>query len=132
MSEHETYLINVDMDLFSRQSLKKIVNEIAGKVSILHEGEYGEDGYFLRAEVLGNPKNIDDTIAEFLDVVGCIKNEDLLGNCTRKEFNVGIESGTRPVASEFSISNHVMQRVVDMGFAVIFTVYGYNKKKWSA
>ena len=132
MSEHITYLINVDMDLFSNESLKKIADEIANKVSILHEGEYSEGGYFLRAELIKSVKNANDAINEFVEIITEISNQDLLGACRRKEFNIGIEAGTEPAALEFSVSNEVMKKAAAVGFQIAFTVYAYNKKRWPA
>ncbi len=132
MSEHITYLINVDMDLFSNESLKKIADEIADKVSILHEGEYSEGGYFLRAELIKAVEDANDAINEFVEIITEISNPDLLSACHRKEFNIGIETGTKPNALEFSVSNEVMKKAAHAGFQIAFTVYGYNKKRWLA
>jgi len=129
----KTILANVDMELYSKQSLKEVAEALDEKLYTMYQGKSG-DGYMYSAEISigGGADSVEEIIDSFLQLLSAISNKEILENCTKKIFNIGIEAGTKPQFSEYRLPQKILKAASEAGFSITVTVYSYDDKQMEA
>lgn len=121
---NSTRFLNVDLDLYSRSDLGPLVALLGRKVAVLYVGK-DKRNYRAHLEVARLPKSADATIRTFCSLIEALPpaGRELWNNATIRDFNIGVEAGFRPHATEFVLSASTVQSAAGLGARIVFTVY---------
>ena len=119
----QTSFINVDLELFSKEDLSSIAEELKGKIYPL-TNEFIEGTYNLAFECSLNELEPSVVLEEFISLLNSLSAESkaLLAECSQKVFDVGYDSGYESFVSHV-VSNSLLSKIVDLGFELRLTVY---------
>lgn len=127
-SDEVTCFLNVDLDVEAPSDLTPLVKALGPKVFDLHTGP-GRAGYETHLELDSRPgqfESAEATIAGFLELLAALPSRPraLWNKATRRDFNIGIQAGSRPRAFELALSPDSLKAVARVGARVVVTVYG--------
>ena len=120
----ETHFLNVDLDLWASFSLEPLVNAFGTKVGIHHVGRHKRT-YHAHLDLARLTKDADSTIRAFCKLItGLPPDARALWNVVKiRDFNIGVQAGTKPYSQVFELSAETVKAVADLGARVVFTVY---------
>jgi hypothetical protein len=126
-SEDETQFLNVDLDIEAPFDLAPLVAALGDDVFDLYTGP-ARDGFETHLELAGErsqPDSADGVIREFVRLLSQLAPDakQLWERATRRDFNIGIQAGRTPHASEFALPCDVLAAVADLGARIVITVY---------
>lgn len=121
-----TRYINVDLDIFSRVSLKKLVDAMGEEAFVLFVGGKGQK-HEAHIELAGSHfgMSADRTI---MGLIGLIQRlpagyRKIWDSARSREFNVGIEAGLEPHGFQLRLHRRTVEAVREVGGALVITVY---------
>jgi hypothetical protein len=119
-----TKFLNVDLDLYSRSSLKPLVDALRHRVIVLFEGRERRR-YSTHLELNASPKSADAAIRGFAALVNAMpRSMRVLWNAsTTRDFNIGIQAAAAPHACEIKVAAQTIQMVAALKAGIIVTVY---------
>jgi len=119
-----TRFLNVDLDLYSRSDLDPLVALFGKKVTVLYSG-MNKRSYRAHLEVAKLFKSADATIRAFCSLIETLPpaGREMWNNATILDFNIGVEAGFRPHATEFVLSAAAVLSAASLGARIVFTVY---------
>ena len=125
-TEARTRFLNVDLDIFSTVPLDKIVESFGEKVTVLYCGRWGKL-YSAHVETFdsgwrGNPTTIIRQLVALVKVLPPTARE-LWDHAKSRQFNIGIQGGSRSPLYELRLSPKTINEVVSVNGTIIFTVY---------
>ena len=122
--ENDTRFLNVDLDIYSRTSLAPLVSALGRTVVVLYVGTENRR-HSAHLELARTVRTPDALIRRFVRLIERLPRDArrLWNGAQRREFNIGIQAGSRPHASEFRVSPDVIQAAARVGGAIVTTVY---------
>lgn len=123
---HATRFLNVDLDLYSKSDLGPLVALLGRKVAVLYSG-VDKGRYRAHLEVAKLPQSADATMRAFCSLIEALPaaGREIWNNATIRDFNIGVEAGFRPHATEFVLSAATVQSAASLGARIVFTVYAH-------
>ena len=124
MDATETRFPNVDLDLYSSRDLQSLIAALGKKVIVLHYGR-PEKTYEAHFELPIPRSTADVIIRKFCALIERLPKaeRDVWNTAKVRDFNIGIEAGTKPLSCEFPIAAKTIQAVAAVGARVVVTVY---------
>lgn len=118
--------LNTDLDLTSTEDLTSLAAALAKKgVCPLHT-THGEDGlWYATFEVYRRQSEPEQDIADMLKVVESLgkRLRAIWLGCSRREFNIGYDCGSKPWAFNQGISNQLLKRMAAAEASLRITIY---------
>ncbi len=126
----QTHFMNVDLDVRSSDDCTPLTNALSSCAYNLRDGHPGcltSPSYEINDEV-SDPEQV---IARFCDALEHLPTavRGLWNAATVREFNIGLEGGFHPHASEWRLSNKLLRRISALGASVGITVYAPDQSK---
>lgn len=131
VNDFETHFHNVDFDVWSRRSLKPLVDALGESVFLLHEGWEGTR-YGAHMEVHSyntTAADVNDLIREFVKLIDSLPTDarKLWDSAQRREFNIGMTGGFRPHSFEMRLDPDVLSSAVRLKAGVVMTIYATGR-----
>lgn len=119
-----THFLNVDLDIYARSDLQPIVNALGRKVIVLHAGRT-RGTHHAHLELARTRKTADATIRGFCELIRALpkRERDLWNTAKVRDFNIGVQAGTRPYATEFAVAAETLKAAHESGARLVLTVY---------
>jgi hypothetical protein len=129
-SEEETCFLNVDLDVEAPYDLASFVEALGEKVFDLHTGPL-EAGFQTHLELSGEAIRHEDAEAAISGFVKLLTQlapdtKRLWDGATKRDFNIGIQGGTKPHAFVFALLPQTLAAVAHLGARVVMTVYAVD------
>jgi hypothetical protein len=120
----QTTFLNVDLDLQSSSSLQALVEGFGRRAFLLHAGREGRR-YGAHFELATQPRDPDRVIRDFVKLVRGLPraSRSVWDDALRREFNVGVQAGTRPYDYQFRLRPETLADVARLKAHVTVTVY---------
>lgn len=121
--------IIVDLELESTSSLAPFVSAVEGELVVLHSESEGGT-HAAAVEFAMGPEDPENSILAYLRLVSSLEGAAKAAwlACSRRTFNVGLDSGTKGGPHEFHLSNETLREVVAAGADVAVTLYPADPK----
>ena len=126
-TEIRTTFLNVDLDIWSETPLERLVHAFGRQVVVLHVGEEnGRWGAHVEHVTSGSRGDVDTAIQRLVRIVERLPADvrQVWDGAERREFNVGIQSGATPYASEFRVEPGTLEAIGRVNGRLAFTIYG--------
>jgi hypothetical protein len=122
--DERTCFLNVDLDIEAPYDLAPLVEALAPHVFELHTGP-GAGGYQTHLELAREPDSADRAIRGYVGLLSGLAPpaRRLWDSATRRDFNIGIQSGATPHAFELALEPGTLREVSLLGARVVVTVY---------
>jgi len=128
--EEATNFLNVDLDIFSKSRLEKLVAAFGNAISVLYVGREGSrySAHLELGQYFG--KDADSEVKALTALVRRLPTSArrIWENAQTKDFNIGIQGGIRPHYSEFPLKAKTLGEVARLGARVVITVYAAETK----
>jgi hypothetical protein len=127
-----TYFITVDLDIYSKRRLARLVEALGDKVTVLHEGRWGsrysanlEGTSWRRARGKEIRLTADQEIRELIALIKHLPRpaRHLWDGAQSRVFNVGVQAGLHPHAHELRLSSRTLLEVARLRADVAITTY---------
>jgi hypothetical protein len=123
--EQGTSVLNVDLDIYSRSSLKSLVEAFGKPVSVLYVGwEGGRHGAHL--EMAGRSDLAADRLIRlFVRLVKRLPRpaRKLWDDALSRTFNIGVQGGIRPHRHTLVVREKTVAQVAEVGASIVVTTY---------
>ena len=122
-TEQDIHFANVDLEIKSKEDLKRLINEFGDDVCILFH-ERLEDGYdFASLEIhldkiaSGIYGEAEETIKAFCSIIENLSfnSRRIWDNCEEKNFDIGFESGNTEKTFDTKIEIETIKRIAEIG-----------------
>jgi hypothetical protein len=126
IDDRETQFLNVDLDIWSRQPLQPLVKAFGPKAFALHVGKESRRRHGAHLElVLAERRSADEVISGLVKLVKRLPPWARLSwkQAEVRQFNVGIQAGTKPFGYELGIQPETLRAIADVNAGLVFTVY---------
>ena len=128
-SEEEACFLNVDLDVEAPYDLASFVEALGEKVFDLNTGPL-EEGFQTHLELSGEaqPRDAEAAIRGFIELLTQLAPDTkrLWDGATKRDFNIGIQGGTKPHAFVFALLPQTLAAVAHLGARVVMTVYAVD------
>lgn len=125
-NENGTEFLNVDLEVFSRESLAPFVKGLGRSVHVLHEGRWSR-GFAACVELWasGCGQSAEAIIGRMVRLLSKMPREaKLLWNGAQvRQFNVGIQAASKPQSFELRLRQETLKAVATLGARLVVTVY---------
>lgn len=124
MPSEPTHFLNVDLELTTRGEIAPLLAQWSKKIVVLRDST--DDGLrTIWLEVVPEQRGVEQVLLCFLDMVAKLPDDvrDLWNACDDRCFNVGIQAGSTPHDSTYSISPETLAQIASLMARVAFTVY---------
>lgn len=124
MSSEPTHFLNVDLELTTRGEIAPLLAQWSKKIVVLRDST--DDGVrTIWLEVVPQQRGVEGVLLTLLDMVEKLPADarDLWNSCEDRCFNVGIQAGSTPHDSTYSISPETLAQIASVMARVAFTVY---------
>jgi hypothetical protein len=119
-----TAFLNVDLDIYSKANLKPLVAALGKDVYVLHLGR--ERGLWsAHLELTEHPRSADVAIRRFTALILALPPaaRKLWDSATTRDFNIGVQAGSKPRMWEIKFAPQTIQRVSSLKARLVITVY---------
>ena len=129
-----TSFLNVDLDVAGREDLAPLAKALHPAIFELYTGR-GRSGFETHLELASRSSarlsDADATISGFVALLTTLPPgaRRLWNRARRRDFNIGIQSGTQPYAFELFLRPETLQAVARLRARVVVTVYARHKKR---
>ena len=125
-----TRFLNIDLDIVGENNLAPLLDALEPAAYVLNPGPEP----LATLELNEQERSVDDALAVFCAALEALPPDAraVWDACTKRVFNIGIESADEPYASEFNISAANVGRVAGLGAAITVTVYGAKLSRENA
>lgn len=120
--------LNTDLDLESMHDLTPLAEELEKLGCLALHTARTDNGLWLASfETAREFAAPEPCILALLDAVDQLSTTQRSNwhQCTKREFNIGFNSGLQPHSLGLQLSNEVLRRVADAGAGVGLTIYRY-------
>jgi len=130
LNEAATHFLNVDLDVWSRRSLKPLVEAFGDRVSLMYEGWEGTRyGAHLEVSPMISRDGAEARIRQFIVMVKRLpadvrRHWDL---AQRREFNIGLKGGFQPHSYELKLDRSTLRAAAAIDAGVVITVYATGR-----
>ena len=109
----QTAFLNVDLDIVSRRDLQPFADHVTSWVFALHVGKW-RGQYRAHFELTRQARTTEVVVRRFVEKLERLPAPAarLWRTATRRTFNIGVQAGASPHASEFTLSPGLLRRVV--------------------
>lgn len=121
----EVRYLNTDLEIESRQSLARIIEEFGADVSVLHHGEI-RGFQHASFEISGGGTGEADKVANCF----CLLVENLpddarkiWAGCCSRILDIGYESGTASTSFRSELRPSTVERLAKIGLGIVITIY---------
>ena len=124
--EDETEYLNVDLEVFSRESLATFVKGLGRSVHVLHEGRWGRrHAACLELWSSGCGEEAEVIIRRMLRLLTRMpRSAKILWNRAQvRQFNIGIQAAAKSRAFELHVRPDTLQAMARLGARLVVTVY---------
>jgi hypothetical protein len=120
----EVRYLNTDLEIESNHDLSRIVEEFGEDVMVLHQGEI-RGCQHASFEIAGSMNGANEVINYFCSLVEGLPKEVRIiwDECCSRILDIGYESGTSPSSFRSEIRASTIQRIAEIGAAIVITVY---------
>jgi hypothetical protein len=129
--EGETAFLNVDLDVYSRAPLDRLVAACGRKVSVHYVGKEG--GRYSAHLSLAHSfnKSADVLIREFARLLARLpkRAQDGWKRAQSREFNIGIQAGYQPYSHELRLRPKSLEAAARLGARIVITTYAPPRKR---
>jgi hypothetical protein len=130
--EAEASFLNVDLDVEAPYDLAPFVEALGAQVFDLHTGPLGT-GFQTHLELSGKaimPKDAETAIQGFVALLTRLASDAkrLWDGATKRDFNIGIQGGTKPPAFETVLLPQTLAAVASLGARIVITTYALDFK----
>jgi hypothetical protein len=126
----ETTLLNVDLDIWSRSPLERLVAGFGRRVVALHVGKEGRR-YAARLELARDDpaRGPDQLIRDFVNLIRRLppKARTSWNRAQRRDFNIGIQAAGKPFSYAAPLDSSTVRAVAAVNARIVVTVYGAEK-----
>lgn len=120
-----THFLNIDLDIESNTDISLLVDELSVHLSKLscHECQ----GIY-RASFEPHQHDIENIINEYVSAITSLSANgvNLWEGCSKREFNIGFQSGSHPKAYETAISQEVLKKILSVNGQLSITLYAHG------
>jgi hypothetical protein len=123
----ETQYLNTDLDLESGDDLSPLTDELhLQKWAVLHSSRHDDGVYRAGLEHMwnseGGPERV---IRAMLEQISKLPSplQALWASATQRDFNIGIEAGSTPHATQWTLGPELIELIASAGASVTVTVY---------
>ena len=118
----EIHFLNIDLDLESKESLDLLVKELGETLSVMTHHSIDETNY---ASFETGSSGIKEIIEEYFRVYTGLSDESKVcwSKCSKREFNLGYESGETPNNYQSLIPEESLSKLVSIGGCIGITIY---------
>jgi len=129
----DVHFANVDLELESSQDLQPLIDELGSEIRIHYHDRLEDNSDFasvsltnIESGTYGEP---DKTISAFCDLIeGLSSNSrNIWDQSSKREFDIGFESGNTAKTLELRLEKETLRRVVDAGATIEVTIYPIPK-----
>jgi len=124
--EETTAFLNVDLEVFSRESLAAFVKGLGRSVHVLHEGRWGRK-YAACVELWASGWNQspESIIRRILRLLSRMPRSarTLWNRADVRQFNIGVQAALKPRTFELSLSPESVAAIGRLKARIVFTVY---------
>lgn len=122
--EPTTEFLNIDLELEGPVDIAPLIQALS-PVYVLHSSSKAPFMANLEIEP-GVGMDFHSTMLAFLTVIESLDHATraLWDQCTKKCFDIGLQSGLEPHCSQYSLSASHLQRLASIGAELVITVYG--------
>ena len=119
-----THFLNVDLDIRSVYDLQPLVSALGKKVCVLHVGRIKKT-YEAHLELARMGRTPDATIRALCSLIEGLPaaHRELWDSATRRQFNIGVQAGGEPHATELGLAAGMLKRVCGLDAEIALTVY---------
>lgn len=130
---NHTEFLNVDLEVFSGESLAPLVKGLGRSFFLLHEGRWGRK-YAAILELQGShygKKKADLIIRRMVVLLKKMPRSvrHLWKGAQVRQFNIGIQAALKPHAFELQVGQDTLQSVARLGASIVITVYAAETPK---
>jgi len=124
----EIRFLNIDLDLEYDTNINLLVDELGESCTIMRS-EIIEGIHHASFET--GELEIENIIQEYANIVERLSPSarKLWIGCTKKSFNFGFESGTKPKNFHASLSGNAVSSIFKLGGGIDFTIYPHTNKQ---
>ena len=125
-NEDETEYLNVDLEVFSRESLAPFVKGLGRSVHVLHEGRWGrKHAACLELWSAGCGEEAEVTVRRMLRLLGRMpRSAKILWNRAQaRQFNIGVQAAAKSRTFELHLKPDTLQAMARLGGRLVVTVY---------
>jgi hypothetical protein len=129
---NSTHFLNVDLDLKSEVDLGALVEALGERVVVLHSGKRrGIHHASLELYEFSRYVEPETCIARFVQLVRHLPTpaRRLWNGATERQFNVGIQAGSKGVPFTSRIKTATLRRVAEIGGEIVLTVYAPPERR---
>jgi len=130
--DDETEFLNVDLEVFSRESLAVFAKGLGPSVHVLHEGRWGRKyAACLETWSSGSGQSPDILIRRMVRLLEKMpRASKMLWNRAQvRQFNIGIRSGFRPRSFELPLKAATVKAIGRLGAQLLITVYAADEPR---
>ncbi len=125
-TEDVTEFLNIDLEVFSRESLTPFVEGLGRTVHVLHDGRWGRK-HAACVELWASgwketPEAIIKAMVRLLDRLPR-SAKALWNRADRRQFNIGVRAALRPRSFELALGPASLKAISRLNARVVFTVY---------
>jgi hypothetical protein len=126
--EFMTEFLNVDLDLHAKQDLALLVKAFEPHASPLNCTAV-KGGYFASLELAKQPTDAEAAIRSFVKLIKKLspRSRALWNKTTKRDFSIGINTGSKPWSLEVPLSTAVLKLATDVGARIVFVVYAARR-----
>ena len=123
----KTRFLNVDLDIYSKTNLKPLVAALGQEVHVLYLGREGRRSS-AHLELPEQPRSADAAIRKFTALILALPppTRKLWDGATTREFNIGVEAGSKPRMWEIRLAPQTIHGVSSLKARLVVTVYAAN------
>jgi hypothetical protein len=123
----ETQYMNTDLDLESGDDLGPLTDELhLQKWVVLHSARHNDGVYRAGLEhMLNSEDGPERAIRTMLEQIAKLPPslQPLWASASRRDFNIGLEGGSTPHATQWALSAKLIELIASAGASVTITVY---------
>ena len=131
---HETYFLNVDLDVFATSPLEPLAAALGAGVSQLYVGPHG-NRFRAHFELRTSPrKGADALIVGLAQLVKRLpaKARRVWNQAYRRDFNIGIQAGFAPDSYELFLKPETLRLASSVNARIGVTIYAANARRLGA
>jgi hypothetical protein len=123
-SPSDTHFLNVDLQIYSNADLQALVTALGKKVFVLFTGRVRQThcAHLELAKITGTA---DATIRGFCALIEALPKleRNLWNDAKQRDFNIGVQAGTRPASAEFSLETETVKFAGQLNARIVYTIY---------
>jgi hypothetical protein len=128
-SSSTTHFLNVDLDIYSKDDLRPLVDLFGNKVIVLYVGR-PRGRYEAHLEIAKSTKTADSTIRAFCKLIEALPyaGRESWNAATVRSFSIGVQAAAQPNSLDFVIQPQTVRAVSALAAQMVLTVYAPEQR----